>query len=115
MVKGVSLDCVSIKYPSLIYSFFLFFFFSFQELEILEPGAKVLKLVGPVMMSIELNEALQNVTKRLEFIEAEVKKVDSGIEAKQKEQNDLGDEIAKLQQQMQADAVSAAKQVAGLA
>ncbi len=77
--------------------------------------AKVFKLVGPVLMSIELEESKSNVDKRLQFIETELKKIDSNIEAKQKEQSVVGDEIAKIQQQMQADAASAAKQAAGLA
>lgn len=73
------------------------------------------KLVGPVMMSIELEESKSNVDKRLQFIEAELKKIDQQIDSKNKEQQALGDEIAKIQSQMQADAASAAKQVAGLA
>jgi prefoldin beta subunit len=85
-----------------------------QELDLLGEDAKVFKLVGPVLMSIELGESKTNVEKRLQFIEAELKKIDSNIDAKQKEQTVLGDEIAKMQQQMQADAANAAKQVAGI-
>lgn len=81
----------------------------------LEEDAKVYKLVGPVMMSIELEESKSNVEKRLQFIETELKKIDSNIDAKKKEQDVIGDEIAKIQQQMQVDAATAAKQVAGLA
>lgn len=40
---------------------------------------KVYKLVGPVLMSVELEESKSNVSKRLEFIEAEIKKLDSAI------------------------------------
>lgn len=86
-----------------------------QELDLLDEDAKVFKLVGPVMMSIELEESKSNVEKRLQFIETELKKIDSNIESKQKEQAALGDEIAKVQQQMQVDAANAAKQAAGLA
>jgi prefoldin beta subunit len=82
---------------------------------LLEEDAKVYKLVGPVMMSIELEESKSNVEKRLQFIETELKKIDSNIDAKKKEQDVIGDEIAKIQQQMQVDAATAAKQVAGLA
>lgn len=81
----------------------------------LEEDAKVFKLVGPVLMTIEIDEAKQNVDKRLQFIEAELKKFDVSITAKQKEQTALGDEIAKIQQEMQAGAAAAAQQVAGLA
>jgi len=82
---------------------------------LLEEDAKVFKLVGPVLMTIELDEAKQNVEKRLQFIEAELKKFDTNITTKQKEQTALGDEIAKMQQEMQSNAALAAKQVAGLA
>lgn len=80
----------------------------------LEEDAKVFKLVGPVLMTIELDEAKQNVDKRLQFIEAELKKYDANITAKQKEQTALGDEIAKIQMEMQSGAAAAAKQVAGV-
>jgi predicted nucleic acid-binding Zn-ribbon protein len=65
-------------------------------------------------MTVELDESKQNVEKRLQLIESELKKIDGSIAAKQKEQETLGDEVAKLQQQLQADAALAAKQAAGL-
>ncbi len=45
----------------------------------LEGDEKVFKLVGPVLMSVELEESKDNVSKRLEFIETEIKKLDSAI------------------------------------
>lgn len=80
----------------------------------LEEDATVYKLVGPVLLSVELDESKQNVNKRLEFIETELKKTDSLIAAKQKELNDLGDEIAEMQQKLQMEAAQAARQVAGV-
>lgn len=65
-------------------------------------------------MAIELDESKQNVGKRLEFIEAELKKIDTNIFAKQAEQRKLGDEIAEMQMKMQSEAASAAKQIAGV-
>lgn len=41
--------------------------------------SKVYKLVGPVLMSVELEEAKENITKRLQFIESEVTKVERAI------------------------------------
>eukprot|EP01033_Poteriospumella_lacustris_P011587 gene11587-8258_t len=84
------------------------------ELDLLEEEATVYKLVGPVLLSVELDESKQNVNKRLEFIETELKKTDSLIAAKQKELNDLGDEIAEMQQKLQMEAAQAARQVAGV-
>lgn len=87
----------------------------YQELDLLPEDGQVYKLVGPVLMSVELNESRANVEKRLQLIEGEMKKIDTTIAAKQTEQKALGDEIAKLQQEMQMEAAKAAKQVAGLA
>lgn len=82
------------------------------ELDLLDADSKVFKLVGPVLMTVELEESKGNVSKRLEFIEAELKKIDSGIAAKQGEMATLGDTIAKAQQKMQAEAVAAAQAIA---
>ena len=43
-----------------------------NELELLEDGAVVYKLIGPVLMNQELDDAKQNVAKRLDFIKAEM-------------------------------------------
>jgi prefoldin beta subunit len=85
-----------------------------QEMDMLDEDSKVYKLVGPVLMSVELEESKGNVAKRLEFIEAELKKADTAIANKQGEMATLGDEIAAEQQKMQAAAVSAAKEIAGV-
>eukprot|EP00598_Pedospumella_elongata_P012416 CAMPEP_0184989482 /NCGR_PEP_ID=MMETSP1098-20130426/28701_1 /TAXON_ID=89044 /ORGANISM="Spumella elongata, Strain CCAP 955/1" /LENGTH=127 /DNA_ID=CAMNT_0027514499 /DNA_START=22 /DNA_END=405 /DNA_ORIENTATION=+ len=82
------------------------------EMDLLEEDSKVFKLVGPVLMSVELEESKGNVAKRLEFIEAEIKKADSAIAEKQGEMATLGDEIAAEQQKMQASAASAAREIA---
>eukprot|EP01038_Epipyxis_sp_PR26KG_P014835 gene14835-19934_t len=81
------------------------------ELDLLGSEDKVYKLVGPVLMSIELEESKDNVSKRLSFIETEVEKVERAINAKIEEQKKLGDEIAALQQSMQAGAAKAVKEL----
>ena len=48
-----------------------------------EHPAKVYKLVGPVLMTVELDDAKENVSKRVEFIEQEITKTDNLIAAKQ--------------------------------
>lgn len=63
---------------------------------------------------MELEDSKQNVGKRLEFIETELKKIDSNIASKQQEMNELGDQIAEAQQKLQSEAAVAAKQAAGL-
>jgi chaperonin cofactor prefoldin len=83
-----------------------------QELDMLEDSGKVFKLVGPVLMAVELQESRANVGKRLEFIEAEIKKVDNNIAVKQGEAASLGDEIALAQKAMQMEAAKAAQAIA---
>ena len=43
-----------------------------EEIGRLEDGADVYKLIGPVLMSQDLEEARQNVDKRIEFIRGEM-------------------------------------------
>lgn len=38
-----------------------------------------MKLVGPILIPVELDEAKENVGKRLEFIESEVQKIEAAI------------------------------------
>lgn len=80
-------------------------------MDLLNEDGKVFKLVGPVLMGVELEESKGIVAKRLEFIESELKKIDNAIANKQGEQTKLGDEIAKEQQTMQANAKQAIKEI----
>ena len=43
-------------------------FLSLQELEALESGENVYKMMGPVLLRVEVEDAKQNVGKRLELI-----------------------------------------------
>ena len=43
----------------------------YQELQVLEDGANVFKMVGPLLVKQELDDARNNVAKRLEFITQE--------------------------------------------
>lgn len=43
-----------------------------DELYLLKPGNEVFKLIGPVLMKQDLEEAKQNVNKRIEFITNEL-------------------------------------------
>ena len=102
-------------------------------MDLLKEEDIVYKLVGPVLMTVELQDSKDNVGKRLEFIEAEIKKLDTAIGIfkfvlsyfrhndlichiyvqfianKQGEQTKIGDEVASIQQSMQAEAAAAAK------
>lgn len=82
------------------------------ELDLLSEGDSVFKLVGPALTKVDLGEAIGNVSKRLEFIESEITKLDNQIAVKQGEQTKVGDEVKKLQGSMQQEAAKAAQQIA---
>ena len=43
-----------------------------QEMTLLEEGARVYKLIGPVLVKQDAEEASQNVAKRLDYIKGEL-------------------------------------------
>jgi len=76
-----------------------------------EGESSVFKLIGPVLVAVELEGAKENVAKRLEFIESEIQRLDAAIESKQAVQKTLGDEIAAAQSKVAADAAEEARKV----
>ncbi|KAL4094788.1 hypothetical protein PRIC1_010444 [Phytophthora ramorum] len=79
------------------------------ELELLDDEAKVYKLVGPVLLKQDADEAKTNVNKRLEFINNELSKVNTKIENKEKEAIGIRSNISSMQMDMQKRAAEAAK------
>ena len=63
-------------------------------MDLLNEENKVYKLIGPALVSVDIVDAKQNVAKRLEFIEAEIKKIDNQVDACTAEQNKLGEEVS---------------------
>lgn len=59
----------------------------------LTEDSDVFKLVGPVLMKVDLEESKGNVAKRLEFIEGEITKIDNQIADKQGEQTVIGEQV----------------------
>lgn len=49
------------------------------ELDLMDSDSKVYKLMGPVLVRQDLEEARSTVEKRLEFIESEIKRVEASI------------------------------------
>lgn len=95
-----------------------------QEFSILEDDANIYKLVGPVLLKQDKPEAVMNVDKRLEFIEAEMfvhhqptgftqltvgysKRVEAQIKSFGDKQENKKMEIIKLQNDLQAAAQAA--------
>lgn len=74
--------------------------------------AKVYKLIGPVLVPVDFEDAKQNVAKRLEFIEGEVKKIEGLTDTKQEALSEMSKIIQQMQQKMAADATAEARAVA---
>ena len=68
-----------------------------QELELLNDEAKVYKLIGPAFIHQDHAEATSNVSKRLEFIDAELSRLDTRIKANEEKANKRQAQIEQLQ------------------
>ncbi|KAF5822198.1 putative prefoldin beta [Helianthus annuus] len=73
-----------------------------KELDLLNEDANVYKLIGPVLVKQDLAEANANVKKRIEYISAELKRLDSTLQDLEEKQNSKKEAIFKLQQRIQA-------------
>ncbi|KAJ4808435.1 Prefoldin subunit 6 [Rhynchospora pubera] len=58
-----------------------------KELELLKEDANVYKLIGPVLVKQDLAEAKANVKKRIEYISAELKRLDGILRDFENKQN----------------------------
>lgn len=59
------------------------------------------KLYGPVLVKQDLQEARQNVGKRMEYIKKELKRCNDTLETLEKKQDKHRESLQKLQQQYQ--------------
>eukprot|EP00301_Raphidiophrys_heterophryoidea_P024651 c8075_g1_i3.p1 GENE.c8075_g1_i3~~c8075_g1_i3.p1 ORF type:complete len:124 (-),score=38.35 c8075_g1_i3:230-601(-) len=80
-----------------------------KELDFLEPDAVVYKQVGPVLVKQELEEANVNVSKRIEYLTAEMKRIEDTLTDLNKKKEVKTKKIMEMQQAMQAAAQAAAK------
>ncbi|KAK2642818.1 hypothetical protein Ddye_024581 [Dipteronia dyeriana] len=73
-----------------------------KELGLLNEGANVYKLIGPVLVKQDLAEANANVRKRIEYISAELKRLDATVQDLEEKQNSKKEAIFKVQQRIQS-------------
>ncbi|KAJ5326809.1 hypothetical protein N7541_010369, partial [Penicillium brevicompactum] len=73
----------------------------------LDEESKIYKLVGPVLLQQDKSEATMAVNGRLEFIEKEIKRIESEIDATQTKSETKRTEIIQLQSQAQQQAAAA--------
>lgn len=72
-----------------------------EELDLLGTSSKVYKMMGPVLIQQDLEEAKQNVNKRIEYINGEIKRHETLIKDLEKKQEDFREKLSKLQQDFQ--------------
>ncbi|GAB2228691.1 hypothetical protein Droror1_Dr00022814 [Drosera rotundifolia] len=80
-----------------------------KELELLKEDANVYKLIGPVLVKQDLAEANANVKKRIEYISAELKRLDATLQDMEEKQNSKKEGILKIQQRIQSFQAGKAK------
>ena len=83
-----------------------------QELLLLKDGDQVYKMVGPVLLKNDLDDAKLTVSKRLEFIIGERSKVENGMKELEKEAREVAKKANEMQGLMQQAAVEATKAIA---
>ncbi|XP_035227585.1 prefoldin subunit 6-like [Stegodyphus dumicola] len=74
-----------------------------EELEFLTPENKVYKMTGPVLVQQEIEEAKQNVEKRIMFISSELKRTEDllkDLSTKQDKQQEILQELQKELQEV---------------
>ncbi|KAL7747273.1 Prefoldin subunit 6 [Sorochytrium milnesiophthora] len=79
-----------------------------QEFALLDDDAAVYKLIGPVLVKQEQAEAKTNVKKRLEFIRAEIERVEKLLKEHNAKMDKKKDELMKLQTEFQQKRAAAA-------
>lgn len=83
-----------------------------QELSLCDDSSHVYKMVGPVLMKNDLEDAKQTVDKRLEFISGERNKKETSLKEKEEKLQTTAAKIQEIQGGMQRAAVEATKAIA---
>lgn len=73
-----------------------------KELSLLDSDSKVFKLIGPVLVPQDLVEAKSNVDKRLEYINSEIKRLESTLKELEQKQAAKQQDVLLAQQRLQA-------------
>ncbi|KAB8260161.1 Prefoldin [Aspergillus pseudonomiae] len=77
-----------------------------KEFNSLDDDANIYKLIGPVLLKQDKNEALMAVNGRLEFIEKEIKRIEGQIKENQDKSDKMRAEMLQYQSQMQQQAAA---------
>ncbi|RHZ81469.1 hypothetical protein Glove_120g66 [Diversispora epigaea] len=70
-----------------------------KEFKLLNDDSNIYKLIGPVLVKQDKSEATLNVSKRLEYIKSEIKRVEAQLEDLNQKSESKKDEVIELQRQ----------------
>eukprot|EP00906_Rhabdomonas_costata_P021659 RCo031424 len=73
-----------------------------QELVLIQEGSQIYKLIGPVLVSQDKEDAMAVVEKRLEYLNGEISRLDKQIKDVETKQDQHRERIMEIQQQAQA-------------
>jgi len=71
-----------------------------EELDILEPESNIFKLTGPVLVKQDLTEAKSTVSKRIQYINQEIKRQEKTITDIEESQEKHKDSLKNIQSQL---------------
>ncbi|KAH0630710.1 hypothetical protein JD844_014006 [Phrynosoma platyrhinos] len=71
------------------------------ELDLLDSSNTVYKLIGPVLVKQDMDEAKATVVKRLEYITGEIKRYEAQMQEYEKKSDQQRELLARLQQDFQ--------------
>eukprot|EP01060_Flectonema_neradi_P005570 TRINITY_DN1370_c2_g1_i1.p1 TRINITY_DN1370_c2_g1~~TRINITY_DN1370_c2_g1_i1.p1 ORF type:complete len:146 (+),score=44.20 TRINITY_DN1370_c2_g1_i1:90-527(+) len=74
-----------------------------NEMDVMEEGAEVYKLIGPALVSQDVEDAKAIVTKRLEYINNEIKTVDKEIENVNKQHEKQKKAVVQVQEDFKSE------------
>lgn len=74
-----------------------------DEFDHLDENSKIYKMTGPVLMPQDYNEAKTNVSKRIEYIQSEIQRVEDKIESTQQDMEKTRDKLLQVRSQMAAN------------
>lgn len=72
-----------------------------EELDLLETGNTVYKLIGPVLVKQDFEEAKATVAKRLEYINGEIQRYETLLKDMEKKSDQQREVLSSLQQEYQ--------------
>nr|XP_020670793.1 prefoldin subunit 6-like [Pogona vitticeps] len=72
-----------------------------RELDLLDSSNTVYKLIGPVLVKQDMDEAKATVGKRLDYITGEIKRYEAQMQEYDKKSDQQREVLARLQQEFQ--------------